>query len=122
MFGDRDLSTLIDLAGAWPMPNGWQIVIRAEWVDPSAGRPHGVSYALILQDEDQQRLLGFDNSHGYDGAKEDEPFDHEHRPNATGRTFRYNFASAGQLITDFFARCEAYCRSHGVEFVMEDVP
>jgi hypothetical protein len=92
------------------------MVIRAEWVDVSSGHPHGIDYALILNDERGQRLLGFDNAHAYDGAPPGEPFDHEHRPNAPGRTFRYQFISAGQLITDFFKRCETHCESQGVKF------
>jgi hypothetical protein len=122
MFGDRDLEGLVEQAGTWSMPNGWQVVIRAEWVDVSNGRPHGLSYALILQDENRERLLGFDNSHAPDGAGEGEPFDHEHRPNAAGRTFPYKFVSAGQLMSDFFGRCEAYCVRQGVNFEFEDVP
>jgi hypothetical protein len=116
---DRDLRTLPDLAGTWRMPNGWQMVIRAEWIDASPGRPHGVDYALLLQDDRGVRLLGFDNAHGYDGAAEDQPFDHEHRSGAPGQTFEYKFISAGQLITDFFERCETYCRSQGVAFEIE---
>jgi hypothetical protein len=119
VFGDRDLGTLVDLAGVWSMPNGWQVVIRADWVDATPGRPHGLSYALILQDDQQQRILGFDNSHAYDSSPEGEPFDHEHRPDAIGRTFRYRFASVGQLITDFFGRCEAHCAAQGVKFEFE---
>jgi hypothetical protein len=122
MFGDRDLEELVELAGTWTMPNGWQVVIRAEWTDVSAGRPHGLSYALILQDEKEERLLGFDNSHLPDGAIEG-PFDHEHRPNAVGPAFPYKFISAGQLTSDFFDRCKAYCNRKGVkfEFDVEDV-
>lgn len=120
MFTRRDLNALVDLAGKYQLTNGWRVVIRAEWVDLSPGRPHGLSYAAILEDEQARRLLGFDNSHAYDGAEEDEPFDHEHRPNAVGRTFRYEFKSAGQLITDFWARCETHCNQHGIEFVFVD--
>jgi hypothetical protein len=118
-----DLSSLIDLARTWPMSNGWQVMIRAEMRDATPGRPYGISYALILQDEGGQRLLGFDNSHGLDGASANEPFDHEHRAGVAGRAFSYKFTSAGQLVTDFFARCEAYCDEKGVkfEFVVEDV-
>ena len=123
MFGHRDFRALVELAGIYPMANGWQVVIRADWVDASPGRPHGLSYALILQDEREHRLLGFDNSHAIDGAKEDEPFDHEHRANAVGRTFAYKFISASQLITDFFERHREFCSRMGVdcEFAIEDV-
>jgi hypothetical protein len=116
MFGDRDLTGLIDLAGTWRLSNGYQIIIRAEWVDVTVNRPHGISYALVLKDASQDRILGFDNSHGVDGAGENEPFDHEHRPNAIGRQFRYEFVSAWQLVTDFFDRCEKYCRQHDIPF------
>jgi Family of unknown function (DUF6516) len=124
MFGDRDREELVELAGTWSMPNDWQVVIRAEWVDVSAGRPHGLSYALILQDEEKERLLGFDNSHAPDGGADGDPFDHEHRASAPGQTFPYKFISAGQLISDFFDRCGAYCALQGVkfEFDVEDVP
>jgi hypothetical protein len=121
MFGYRDLAGLIDLAGSYPMTNGWQVVIRAEWVDVSVGRPHGLSYALILQDEHGYRLFGFDNSHAFDGAREGEPFDHEHRANSVSRTRAYNFTSAGQLVSDFFECCKEYCSRQGVEFAfLED--
>jgi len=116
MFGRRDLEELVELAGTWSIPNGWQVVIRAQWDDVSTGRPHGLSYALILQDENKERVLGFDNSHAADGAAEGEAFDHEHRPTGVGRTFPYKFTSAGQLISDFFDRCGTYCVQRGVPF------
>lgn len=101
------------------MSNGWQMVIRAEWTDVTMNRPHGAAYALILQDEHGNRLLGFDNSHGYDGAGDDEPFDHEHRANAVWRRVRYAYVSGDQLLVDFFARCEAHCVLRGVAFEFE---
>jgi|SRR5580658_10002611 hypothetical protein len=116
MFGDRDWETLIDWADRWSMPNGWQIVIRADWTDVTVNRPHGVTYALILQDERGNRLLGFDNSHAYDGASDDAPYDHEHRANAVWRRAPYACVSGDKLLNDFFDRCEAYCASHGVAF------
>ncbi len=123
MYGHADLRGLVEQVGIYRMTNGWQVVIRAEWVDMSPGRPQGLSYALILQDEQEQRLLGFDNSHAADGAQDGEPFDHEHRANAVGRTFPYRFTSASQLIADFFDRCSAYCERQGVEFsFVGDVP
>jgi hypothetical protein len=122
MFTYGDLADLIDWAGIYQMTNGWQVVIRAEWVDVSAGRPHGVSYGLILQDAQGNRLLGFDNSHAPDGADEDQAFDHEHRANARGRTFRYKFTSAAQLKADFFDRVEKHCTQENIAFeFIEDV-
>jgi hypothetical protein len=123
MFSYGDLADLVDWVGVYPMTIGWQVVIRAEWVDVSAGRPHGLSYGLLLQDEQENRLLGFDNSHAADGVEENQPFDHEHRANAVGRTFAYKFTSAAQIKADFFDRVEEHCAQEGVpfEFIVEDV-
>src|SRR5258708_1145720 len=120
MLGYGQLAELIEQAGVWPMPNGWQVVIRAEWCDVTSGRPHGLSYALILQDEQGERMLGFDNSHGFDGAGDDDPFDHEHRFRAVGQRFQYNFISPGALLSDFFDRVEHACRARNVPFEFEE--
>jgi len=120
MFSFADICALVEMAGTYRMPNGWSVVIRADWVDASVNRPHGLSYALVLKDECGNRLLGFDNSHPYDGAPEDEPFDHEHRPGKIGQRLRYSVVSMSNLITDFFARCETYCRAIGVAFEFEE--
>lgn len=120
MFGYGEAVTRIELANLWPMPCGWQVVIRAEWCDVTLGRPHGLSYALILQDENGERLLGFDNSHGFDGAGDDDPFDHEHRLGIVGQRFQYNFTSPCVLVTDFFERVERACRVRNVSFEFKD--
>lgn len=116
MLGYGQLAELIEQAGVWRMPNGWQVVIRAEWCDITSGRPHGLSYALILQDERGERMLGFDNSHGFDGADDDDPFDHEHRFGAAGQRFPYVFTSPGALLSDFFERVEHACSVRNVPF------
>jgi len=120
MFSNPDLAALIELAHVWPMSHGWQMVIRAEWCDVTSGRPKGLSYALILQDESGERLLGFDNSHGFDGAGEDDPFDHEHRLGRVGQRYPYNFTSGAKLLEDFFDRVEYACGIHGVPFEFGD--
>jgi hypothetical protein len=120
VFGDRDLAVLVDMAGVCPLPCGYQVVIRAEWTDRTKNVPHGLSYALILQDPKGDRVVGYDNSHGYDGAGDQEPFDHEHRLGLLGQRFRYNFTFGGKLITDFSERCKAACRSHKVPFEFDD--
>lgn len=114
MYGQ--LARLMEQAGVWVMPNDWQVVIRAEWCDPTDGRPHGLFYALILLDERGERLLGFDNSHGFDGARDDDPFDHEHRLGLAGQRFRYTFTSPSVLLSDFFDRVERACEAHKVPF------
>lgn len=119
-FADREITWLIEEAKVWQMPNGWQVVIRAERCDETNGRPVGLSYGLILQDQSGERLLGFDNSHGFDGAADDDPFDHEHRYGLVGRRYQYHFESPARLFEDFFDRVESACRVCDVKFEFED--
>lgn len=116
MFADRDLLGLITLSGVHPMSNGWQVMIDAHWTDQTPQRPHALRYALILQDETGERLLGFDNSHGFDGAGPEDRFDHEHRAGRVGRRYEYKFTTASALLADFVDRAQAYCDRHGVAF------
>ena len=122
MFGHGELSNLIEVAGVYRMENGWQVVIRADWTDVTEQQPHGISYALILQNERGDRIFGFDNSHSFDGAGEPEPWDHEHKVGREGQRFRYDFVSASQLIAVFFEKVEDYCAAHGVSsaFIVEE--
>lgn len=74
---------------------------------------------MILNDQDGNRILGLDNSHAFDGATPNDPFDHEHLPGKVGQRFRYDYTSSGQLLTDFFDRVDAYCQIKGVPFEVE---
>ncbi|MEA9761791.1 MULTISPECIES: toxin-antitoxin system TumE family protein [Xanthomonas] len=120
MIGDGGLAWLIDESGTYRLTCGWLVVIRAEWCDVSVGRPQGLDYGLVLQDEQRNRILGFDNSHAFDNAKPNDPFDHEHRVGKTGQRFQYVFVSPGKLLEDFWARMETYCVSKGFPFEFED--
>ena len=96
-------------------------MFRAELVDASTGRPHGWSYALILQDDQGLRLLGFDNSHAFDGAADDDPFDHEHPFRREGQRVRYRFGLVEDLVSDFFDRVDRACAAEGVPNEFEDL-
>lgn len=122
MFGHSDLSSLVELAGVYPMENGWQVVIRAEWVDQTEQQPHCLDYALILQDERGERIFGYDNSHAFDGAEFEDCWDHEHKVGRTGQRYPYMFVSAGQLVTDFFDKLEKHCEACSVssKFVVDN--
>lgn len=120
MIWNESVAWLVDQTRNYRLTCGWLLVIRAEFCDPIAGRPHGLSYAMILNDERGNRILGLDNSHAFDGADPEDPFDHEHLPGKAGQRFRYDYTSAGQLLNDFFDRVEAYCASKDVPFDVED--
>jgi len=88
---------LLDLNGfshhAGPEGSGFACTFRAEV-------KHGkVSYGVVLCDKYGNRILGFDNSHGYD---------HEHPPRK-GKPYR--FTTSENLIADFYKRVDRYLRS-----------
>jgi len=122
MFGHGDLSNLVELAGVYQMENGWQVVIRADWVDQTDQQPHCLDYALILQDSRGERIFGYDNAHAFDGAAPEDRWDHEHKVGRTGQRYPYTFVSAAQLITDFFDKVMKHCEACGVsaEFFVDD--
>ena len=118
MISERDLEALLDFAdqSPWRLPDGGWVVVRVEQVDVTIQRPFGIRYGLVVQDSDKQRVLGIDNSHGFDGAADNDPFDHEHPLGRVERRIRYPFTSPGGLLADFLDRCEAYCAARGMSF------
>ena len=121
MISERDLETLLDFAdqSPWRLPDGGWVVVHVERVDVTGQRPHGIRYGLVVQDANKQRVLGFDNSHGFDGAADDDPFDHEHPLGRVERRIRYDFRSPSALLADFFDRCAAYCAAQGMSFDLQ---
>ena len=88
---------LLDLNGishsAGPEGHGYACRFRAE-------EKHGkVSYAVVLCDAYGNRVLGFDNAHGYD---------HEHPPKK-GKPYR--FTTSENLVADLYERVDAYFSS-----------
>jgi hypothetical protein len=118
MVSERDIEALLDFAAQspWRLPDGGWVVVDVHRVDQTIQRPHGLRYGLVVQDAEKQRVFGFDNSHGFDGAADDEPFDHEHPLGRVERRLRYDFISASGLLTDFIDRCVAYCARQGMAF------
>lgn len=63
---DETLDNLLLLHGEiFPMDNGYWTKFEAYRVDPSDQIPHGIRYSLTLHDNHNERVLGFDNAHGY---------------------------------------------------------
>jgi RimJ/RimL family protein N-acetyltransferase len=91
-------------------------------VEPTAARPHGLSYSFTLHDPDGKRLIGFDNAHavrttGSRFRKQPAASDHWHRTESDpGRP--YAFESAEKLIDDFFTEIERVLTERGIALVV----
>jgi hypothetical protein len=78
-------------------------------VEPSAERPHGLSYSLTLHAENGDRLVGFDNAHPVPPQRgpasgRTKAYDHRHR----FKTIRpYEYRDAATLLADFWKQVDA---------------
>jgi len=86
-------------------------------VEPSAERPHGLSYSLTLHGADGERLVGFDNAHpvpsqGGPAGRRNIAHDHRHR----FKTIRpYQYRDAATLLADFWTQVAAVLKERGVD-------
>lgn len=78
---------------------GEREVFSARKVPATQGQPYGVKYSLVLLSREGQRLIGYDNAHGYEEHRKIE-WDHSHDEEAIKP---YDYTSAGQLLADFWA-------------------
>ena len=116
---DRSLDALLGLHGQVLVVDEEGHVARfvVRRTEPTAGRPHGLSYSLTLHDRSGRRLLGFDNAHSVrrpGGRFVEQPrvYDHLHRgPGDKGRP--YPFVSAGRLVEDFWREVNRLLDSPG---------
>ncbi len=61
---DETLETLLQLDGeVFPMDNGCWTKFEAKRIKPSQYIPHGIKYSLSLHDNNNRRIVGFDNAH-----------------------------------------------------------
>lgn len=106
---DKTLENLFDLDGETFVVDetlGLWVKFEIRKIVPNKERPHGVRYSLTLHDRNNDRLLGFDNSHviefgGKNQVAPKKSYDHWHRDSSDkGRP--YNYVSAGKLIEDFW--------------------
>jgi len=110
----NDLENLLNLDGeVFPMDNGYWIKFAAHRVDKSKSMPHGVKYSLTLHDKNNQRVLGYDNAHSFKSNKKygarKETYDHIHKKM---EIVAYAFASADQLLEDFWKSAEYYMENN----------
>jgi hypothetical protein len=99
--------------------NGFWVTIRATRVEPDEHRPHGLMYALTLHDEHDDRILGYDNSHGVDVAtgpakRTTRPVAFDHIDRRGKKSVPYAFTTPFKLVADFFAEVDKILREEGV--------
>lgn len=112
-------STLLDLNGhTIEVGSGFWVSMSVNRVQPDAGRPHGIQYALTLHAPGGRRIMGYDNAHAPKlrsgpSRRSVTPlaFDHVHRE---GRVFAYEFQSPGDLLEDFWSDVDAILKEEGV--------
>jgi hypothetical protein len=99
--------------------NGYWVTIRVTEIEPDEGRPHGIQYAFTLHDENDDRVLGYDNSHPVDVAtgparksKRPKAFDHIDRRGK--KSVPYRFTTPFRLVEDFFSEVEEILKKEGV--------
>jgi len=102
---DETLEYLLLLNGEiFPMDNGFWTKIEAYQVTPNEHIPHGVKYSLTLHDQNNVRILGFDNAHSFKpkrkkyGARKI-TWDHKHQRT---EILPYEYETAEQLLEDFW--------------------
>lgn len=108
---DHALDTLLDLhQQVLVQERGYWIKMEAYRVTPSRHVPHGIRYSLTLHDRTGKRVLGYDNAHSVKPGKfkyagQVLAYDHQHR-SSEDQGVPYEFSSAQQLLTDFFAEVD----------------
>jgi len=99
--------------------NGFWVTMRVTRVTPTEGRPHGLKYALTLHDQNDDRILGYDNSHPVDVAtgpakKSHRPTRFDHIDQRGKPSIPYEFTTPYKLVEDFFAHVETILKKEGV--------
>jgi Family of unknown function (DUF6516) len=116
---DPGLDNLLALDGVVlvvdPAGNHW-VKFVAKRVEPTAERPHGVSYSLTLHAAGGERLVGFDNAHAISSGsgpsrRASATHDHRHRQ---GVTKPYEYRDAATLMRDFWNEVDAVLKEKGV--------
>ena len=111
---DSSLETLLNLDGeVFPMENGYWTKFEATKVETTLQTPHGVKYSLTLHNQNNIRVLGFDNAHAFKPKKKKYgarkiTWDHKHKMN---KVTPYEFESASHLLEDFWIEAEEILKS-----------
>lgn len=111
---DSELESLLSLNGEiFPMDNGYWTKFEVWKVAPNEHIPHGIRYSLTLHDQNNRRVLGYDNAHAtklkrkkYGGQRQ--LWDHLHNKSSIRP---YVFRSPGKLLEDFWDDVESIMRT-----------
>src|SRR3954470_6625378 len=84
---------------------GYWMKFELRKAEATSARPHGLSYSFSLHDQNNRRVIGFDNAHAVKplgrNAKRSKNYDHWHTTGIDkGRP--YDFKDALTLVKDFF--------------------
>ncbi len=105
---DHSLDQLLDLDGevlVISQDGHYWVKFEVHRVPATTSKPHGLDYSLTLHGPENERLLGFDNSHPVPPTKRGEPQDHHHL-HKTVRPYEYKDAAA--LLEAFWADVDAF--------------
>lgn len=112
---DYSLDRLLDLDGEVLViseDGQYWVKFDVHRVPATASKPHGLDYSLTLHGPDNQRLLGFDNSHPVPPTKWGEPQDHRH---VQKMVKPYEYKDAAALLEAFWAEVDALLDKLGVK-------
>ena len=116
---DRDpgLDTLLDLHGQTLFVDevGHWVKFFVVRTEATAERPHGLSYSLTLHAPDEERLVGFDNTHAVrkgrgPGSRRSGKRDHRHRLRSIQP---YEYTDAATLLENFWKEVDDVPRERG---------
>lgn len=111
-WSDPSLDNLLDLHGQVLVidASGHWVSFVVHQVPVTKQKPHGLDYTLTMHAPDGERLVGFDNAHQVERARQ-EAHDHKHQL----RTVKpYAYSDAASLVADFWLEVEAVMREKGV--------
>lgn len=113
------VQTLLDMDGqCGEGGGGYWFKIEARRVTPTPSVPHGVKHSLTLHTLDGPRVYGIDNAHAPKltgersgpGRVRRVEYDHQHLGD---RISYYEYRSAAELLSDFFAKVDAVLTGKG---------
>jgi hypothetical protein len=99
--------------------NGYWVTCRVTAVEVTDERPHGYQYSFSLHDNNDDRVLGYNNAHAIDVAtgparKSRRPVALDHINRRGRKPVPYEFTTPYKLVADFFAEVDKILKKEGV--------